>query len=118
LGQWNAIFSASFIPTFLVFGVLCPKFPPKTLLFWGGMRKISTRAQAAHHGRPRRAARSGVAGELPVALQPVGAQSVAGFILDRRDEGLAAEVAERREKPVADGFAPFLDGRRRRPVRD
>ena len=25
-GQWNAIFSASFIPTFLVFGVLCRKF--------------------------------------------------------------------------------------------
>jgi Na+/melibiose symporter-like transporter len=34
-GQWNAIFSASFIPTFLVFGVLCRKFPLKTLLFWG-----------------------------------------------------------------------------------
>jgi MFS family permease len=34
-GQWNAIFSASFIPTFLVFGVLCRKFPLKALLFWG-----------------------------------------------------------------------------------
>jgi Na+/melibiose symporter-like transporter len=34
-GQWNAIFSASFIPTFLVFGVLCRNFPLKTLLFWG-----------------------------------------------------------------------------------
>jgi Na+/melibiose symporter-like transporter len=34
-GQWNAIFSASFIPTFLVFGVLCRKVPLKTLLFWG-----------------------------------------------------------------------------------
>jgi Na+/melibiose symporter-like transporter len=34
-GQWNAIFSAYFIPTFLVFGVLCRKFPLKTLLFWG-----------------------------------------------------------------------------------
>jgi MFS family permease len=34
-GQWNAIFSASFIPTFLVFGGLCRKFPLKTLLFWG-----------------------------------------------------------------------------------
>jgi hypothetical protein len=36
--QWgprNAIFSASFIPTFLVFGVLCRKFPLKTLLFCG-----------------------------------------------------------------------------------
>jgi len=34
-GQWNAIFSASFIPTFLVFGILCRKFPLRTLLFWG-----------------------------------------------------------------------------------
>ena len=34
-GQWNAIFSASFIPTFLVFGVLCRKFPLRPLLFWG-----------------------------------------------------------------------------------
>jgi len=34
-GQWNAIFSASFIPTFLVFAVLCRKFPLRTLLFWG-----------------------------------------------------------------------------------
>ena len=34
-GQWNAIFSASFIPTFMVFGVLCRKLPARTLLFWG-----------------------------------------------------------------------------------
>src|SRR5271165_2497735 len=34
-GQWNAIFSASFVPTFLVFAVLCGKFPLKTLLCWG-----------------------------------------------------------------------------------
>jgi len=34
-GQWNAIFSASFIPTFLVYGVLCRKYPLKTLLVWG-----------------------------------------------------------------------------------
>jgi Na+/melibiose symporter-like transporter len=34
-GQWNAIFSASFIPTFLLFGVLCRKLPLETLLFWG-----------------------------------------------------------------------------------
>jgi hypothetical protein len=33
-GQWNAIFSAYFIPTFLVFGVLCRKVPLNTLLFW------------------------------------------------------------------------------------
>ncbi|HEY5070843.1 MAG TPA: MFS transporter [Caulobacteraceae bacterium] len=34
-GQWNAIFAASFIPTFLLFGVLCRKFPLKKLLWWG-----------------------------------------------------------------------------------
>ncbi len=34
-GQWNAVYSASFIPTFMVFGVLCRKFPLKSLLFWG-----------------------------------------------------------------------------------
>jgi MFS family permease len=33
--NWNAIFAASFIPTFMVFGVLCRKFPLRTLLFWG-----------------------------------------------------------------------------------
>jgi hypothetical protein len=34
-GQWNAIFAASFIPTFIVYGLLCRKFPLKTLLVWG-----------------------------------------------------------------------------------
>jgi MFS family permease len=34
-GQWNAIFAASFIPTFIVFGLLCQRFPLKTLLLWG-----------------------------------------------------------------------------------
>jgi hypothetical protein len=34
-GEWNAIFTASFIPTFLVFGVLCRRFPLRLLLFWG-----------------------------------------------------------------------------------
>jgi len=34
-GQWNAIFAASFIPTFLLFGVLCRKLPLRTLLLWG-----------------------------------------------------------------------------------
>ncbi len=33
--DWNAIFGASFIPTFMVFGVLCRKLPLRTLLFWG-----------------------------------------------------------------------------------
>jgi Major Facilitator Superfamily len=34
-GQWNAIFAASFIPTFLLFGLLCQKLPLRRLLFWG-----------------------------------------------------------------------------------
>ena len=34
-GQWNAIFAAAFIPTFLAYGVLCRKFPLRPLLFWG-----------------------------------------------------------------------------------
>src|SRR5258708_20516980 len=39
-GQWNAIFSASFIPTFMLFGILCRKLPLKTLLFWGTVAAI------------------------------------------------------------------------------
>jgi predicted MFS family arabinose efflux permease len=34
-GQWNAIFAASFIPTFLLFGYLSRKLPLRTLLLWG-----------------------------------------------------------------------------------
>jgi MFS family permease len=34
-GQLSAIYSASLIPTFLLFGLLCRRFPLKTLLFWG-----------------------------------------------------------------------------------
>jgi hypothetical protein len=34
-GQWNAIFAASFIPTYIVYGLLCCRFPLKTLLWWG-----------------------------------------------------------------------------------
>jgi MFS transporter len=34
-GQWNAIFAASFIPTFLIYGILCQKLALRTLLIWG-----------------------------------------------------------------------------------
>jgi hypothetical protein len=34
-GQWNAVFAASFIPTFMLFGFLCQRLPLKTLLVWG-----------------------------------------------------------------------------------
>ncbi len=38
--DWNAIFAASFIPTFLVYGVLCRRFPLRPLLFWGTVAAI------------------------------------------------------------------------------
>jgi MFS family permease len=34
-GEWNAIFAASFIPTYIVYGLLCRKVPLKSLLLWG-----------------------------------------------------------------------------------
>jgi MFS family permease len=34
-GLWNAIFAASFIPTFIAYGILCRRFTLKTLLWWG-----------------------------------------------------------------------------------
>jgi Major Facilitator Superfamily len=34
-GEWNAIFAASFIPTFLLYGALCQKYPLRVLLVWG-----------------------------------------------------------------------------------
>ena len=39
-GQWNAIFSASFIPTFIVFGLLCRHYPLRKLLLWGTLVAI------------------------------------------------------------------------------
>jgi hypothetical protein len=39
-GQFNAIFAASFIPTFIVFGLLCRRFPLKTLLLWGTIAAV------------------------------------------------------------------------------
>src|SRR5512135_561360 len=34
-GEWNAIFAVAFIPTYLLFGFLCRKYPLRTLLIWG-----------------------------------------------------------------------------------
>jgi Major Facilitator Superfamily len=34
-GQWNAIFAASFIPTFFAYGFLCRRFALRPLLIWG-----------------------------------------------------------------------------------
>ncbi|TMJ27446.1 MAG: MFS transporter [Alphaproteobacteria bacterium] len=39
-GEWNAIFSASFIPTFIVFGLLCRRFALRSLLWWGTLAAI------------------------------------------------------------------------------
>jgi MFS family permease len=39
-GQWNAIFAASFIPTFIVYGLLCRRYPLKTLLLWGTVAAV------------------------------------------------------------------------------
>jgi MFS family permease len=39
-GQWNAIFAASFIPTFIVYGILCRSVPLKTLLLWGTVAAV------------------------------------------------------------------------------
>src|SRR5262249_32078595 len=39
-GEWNAIFGISFVPTFLLFGLLCRTFPLKTLLVWGTVAAI------------------------------------------------------------------------------
>jgi Major Facilitator Superfamily len=39
-GQWNAIFVASFIPTFVLFGLLCRRLPLRTLLLWGTVAAV------------------------------------------------------------------------------
>lgn len=39
-GQWNAIFAASFIPTFILFGFLCRRLPLKVLLLWGTVAAV------------------------------------------------------------------------------
>ena len=39
-GVWNAIYNASFIPTFALFGFLCRRYPLKTLLWWGTIAAI------------------------------------------------------------------------------
>ena len=39
-GEWNAIFAASFIPTYIVYGLLCRRFPLRKLLLWGTVLAI------------------------------------------------------------------------------
>lgn len=39
-GQWNAIFAASFIPTFIAYGLLCRRYALKALLLWGTVAAV------------------------------------------------------------------------------
>ncbi|WP_213741593.1 MFS transporter [Bradyrhizobium sp. dw_411] len=39
-GQWNAIFAASFIPAYILYGWLCRRFPLKKLLLWGTVAAV------------------------------------------------------------------------------
>ena len=39
-GQWNAIFAGSFIPTFILYGVLSQRLPLKSLLLWGTVAAV------------------------------------------------------------------------------
>jgi Major Facilitator Superfamily len=39
-GAWNALFAASFLPTFLFYAVLCRRFALEKLLFWGTLAAI------------------------------------------------------------------------------
>jgi hypothetical protein len=39
-GEWNAIITASFIPTFLLYGLLCRRIALKHLIFWGAIVAI------------------------------------------------------------------------------
>ena len=36
-GQWNAIFTASFIPSFAIFGFLCRRYSLRSVLRWGSL---------------------------------------------------------------------------------
>ena len=39
-GQWNALYTAAFIPTFLLFGILCSRVALQVLLRWGTLIAI------------------------------------------------------------------------------
>jgi hypothetical protein len=39
-GQWNAIFTASFIPAFIAYAFLCKRFALRPILFWGTLIAI------------------------------------------------------------------------------
>jgi MFS family permease len=39
-GQWNAIFTGAFLPTFMLFGWLCRRVRLRTLLFWGTVAAV------------------------------------------------------------------------------
>jgi hypothetical protein len=39
-GEWNALFTASFIPTYIIFGLLCRHVTLRSLLWWGTVAAI------------------------------------------------------------------------------
>ena len=39
-GEWNAIFAVSFVPTFLLYGLLCRRYTLRVLLFWGTVMAV------------------------------------------------------------------------------
>jgi len=90
-GQWNAIFAASFIPTFLVFGALCRRFPLKTLLLWGTVVAVPQFVRAAvrpfgdrspDRRRAHRADGRGRHRRLSGPDHPLGPQGTAGHGAD------------------------------------
>ncbi len=39
-GAWGAIYAASFLPTYVLYGVFCSRYPFRRLLFWGTLAAI------------------------------------------------------------------------------
>jgi predicted MFS family arabinose efflux permease len=51
-GWWNAIFAASFIPTFLLYGWLSQKYPLRPLLWWGAVVAVPQMVPLLFIGSP------------------------------------------------------------------
>jgi len=111
-GQWNAIFAASFIPTFIVYGLLCRKYPLKTLLLWGTIFAvpqmvpllfIHTVTQALIAAVP-----IGLMGGLATGAGRIGihrAQEIAGLIADALEHSAREFLARGAERYAGDGAA-------------
>jgi Na+/melibiose symporter-like transporter len=62
-GEWNAIFAAGFIPTFLLYGWLCQKYPLQPLLWWGTVAAVPQMIPLLFMHSP---------GEALIAALPIG----------------------------------------------